>query len=437
LKLKAKIIFATLLIGIIVGGISSSSVQAQPVWKVNGVSIPPGGQDLVRTNAASTVFGHSFWIYATNGNLLEEVHCTSLVDAETLMPWGRDVLTEIEWTGCTRRFHTPACPVANIQGTGFRWRSFLSLPVGPSYRDTLLHLNVPMHEYSNTCEVTGKYEIVGNLAGEWDGETQELIFPSNQVKGTSLTAGEDKVQIKGNDQFKIEKGEKIEIAEEAIAGPFWHSRAKGTKGSGVKIEEKEPENFAGEGGSQTLKGEVAATPIEIAAKSIQTKGIIYNNTLQGQIKTQTIYTEPKLVKPEIKGCETKLGTANTIKSEGHLAWKWDNERPSLIYTPGPIKTGTAGLPQGSFMSVTFGACGVLTGKFIVEGNLSTMLKPVSWEEWGSTVAISSPGWTEQDVWNGEELLNVEPSLTFGGRTAALVGENQIKPATQEVAIFSK
>src|ERR1700679_3667376 len=78
------------------------------------------------------------------------------------------------------------------------------------------------------------------------------------------------------------------------AGPFWHHRAKGGEGTGEKIAETSAEKFSGEGGEQKLTGTIGSTGIEITAKSVQAKGIIYNNALQGQIKVLLVYHEPKL-----------------------------------------------------------------------------------------------------------------------------------------------
>src|ERR1700730_18812789 len=68
------------------------------------------------------------------------------------------------------------------------------------------------------------------------------------------------------------------------AGPFWHHRNNAKEGAGSKIEEKSPENFSGEGGEQTFNPEIAGTKLELTSKSVQAKGILYNNNLQGQMK---------------------------------------------------------------------------------------------------------------------------------------------------------
>jgi hypothetical protein len=238
----------------------------------------------------------------------------------------------------------------------------------------------------------------------------------------------------------------------AEAGPFWHSRAKGGTGNGVKIEEKAPEQFNGEGAEQILKGTIAELATEITAKSVQAKGIIYNNNaLQGQIKVLLIYHEPKLVKPIEEGCEVKIGTNNEVKAEGHLAWKWNGtkaqleekqqkvtQKPDIIFTPAPIKAGETKLPEGKFTEITLGkSCGVLVGTFAVKGSQSVTTKPANIEEWSTTLTTIFPGWKQQHFWNGTEFVGVEPGLVFGKNTATLTGSVESQSAVNEISVFEK
>ncbi len=237
----------------------------------------------------------------------------------------------------------------------------------------------------------------------------------------------------------------------AEAGPFWHHREVGGKGIGEKIEEKSPENFSGEGGEQIFLGELSGTKVEIVAKSVQAKGIVYNSTLQGQFKLLLKGHEPRLVKPELKGCEVKVGENNELKAEGHLAWKWNGEKkqleeqpqalqtPSAIATPAPIEAGATKLPEGSFTSVSLKGtpCGVLAGTFKASGSASALPKPAKLEEWSTNLTIAFPGWKQLHFWNGKEFIGASVGLTVGGNPATITGSALSKAAVQEIAAFEK
>jgi hypothetical protein len=235
----------------------------------------------------------------------------------------------------------------------------------------------------------------------------------------------------------------------AEAGPYFHVRAVGEKGAGEGVSETNPLEVQGEGGEQVLNGEVATTKVEIAAKSVQVKGVLYNVKLQGQVKLLLKYVEPRLVKPALKECEVKLGVNNEVKTEGHLAWKWNGEtkqleekpqvsqKPDLIFTPAPLEVGAKELPKGSDTTVTFkgSGCGVLVGVSKIGESQSALPKLANLEEWSKEPAIASPGWKRQHFWNGKESIGAETGLTLGGNPATLAGSMQIKAPGTEVAIF--
>jgi hypothetical protein len=235
------------------------------------------------------------------------------------------------------------------------------------------------------------------------------------------------------------------------AGPFWHHRNVGEKGPGEKINQPKDEQFQGEGGEQVLKGTITPQAVEITAKSVQVKGIIYNNALQGQIKVLLKYHEPTLRLPVLKECLVKIGTNNEVKAEGHLAWKWNGEKkqleeqpqtlqkPDIIFTPTEIAEGAEKLPEGSFTTITLSGagCGVLSGTFKVNGSLSTLVKPSQLEEWSTKLVTSFPGWKQQHFWNGKAFIGVEPGLTFAGNAATLTGIVESIADVQEIAVFEK
>ncbi len=238
----------------------------------------------------------------------------------------------------------------------------------------------------------------------------------------------------------------------AGAGPFWHHRGVGAKGEGEFVGgEESPQEIQGEGGAQTLMGEVVGTKIEIVVSSAQIKGNLYNNGLQGQAKLELKYHEPKLVKPVLKGCEVVIGTNNTVNVLGHQIWKWNgeskqleekpqtkNQRPDWVFLPSEIEEGAKELPKGQITTVALKGigCSVLLGKFILEGSEIGSITPGNLEEWSTSQTINLSGVKKkQHFWNGEAVVGVETGLTFGGNGGSLEGELKINDPGQELAIF--
>lgn len=238
----------------------------------------------------------------------------------------------------------------------------------------------------------------------------------------------------------------------AEPGPFFHHRLTGAEGPGTKIEEKSPENFSGEGGEQRLKGSIAGTPIEIVTKSQQVKGFLYNTSLQGQAKTLMIFHEPRLAKPELAGCEVKIGTNNTVKFRVYLTWKWNGTKEQLLANPQrkvqgfdgividkEIAAGATELPKGQFTTVTLTKCGVIGGTFSVAGSATApKLVPATLEEWKKELKLAyAEGRLKQHFWNSKEFIGGETGLTFAGNEADLSGEGTLHAAQQEIAVFEK
>ena len=124
-------------------------------------------------------------------------------------------------------------------------------------------------------------------------------------------------------------GSAMATTASAEAGPFWHHRAEGGKGVGEKIEPKAPENFRGPGGEQKLKIKVATTSLEVTSMSLQIKGAVFNGPDRGQIKSELVYSQPKLTSPNFPNCLVTVGTKNIVVLKGHLMWKWDGTKTQL------------------------------------------------------------------------------------------------------------
>ncbi len=239
----------------------------------------------------------------------------------------------------------------------------------------------------------------------------------------------------------------------AVAGPFWHHRNNSKEGEGAKIDQPNDEHFQGEGGEQKLKSSIGGTNITITSTSVQVKGVIYNNALQGQIKILLKYHNPKLTEPNFPNCEVKVGENNEVTTFGHLMWKWNGEKKQLeeekqkeagqkwdiVFTPAEIEAGATALPEGVFTTIhlTGAECGLLVGPHNVKGSQSVIPEPKQLEEWSKQLNVGFPGWKQQHFWNGKEFIGVEPKLFLGNEPATLTGQVEAHADVQEIAVFER
>jgi hypothetical protein len=244
----------------------------------------------------------------------------------------------------------------------------------------------------------------------------------------------------------------------AEPGPFCHQRLN-SEAAENKITEAAPEQVQGEGGEQKLEsGTVALT-----TPGVQVKGIIYNNEDQCQAKLELKYHEVTWVGHT---CTVTVGTNNTVKVYGHLAWKWDgtkgqleeqpqkNQVPDWIFLPSELKTqeGFKGeLPKQIFTTITFkGGTGAKEcasfGPNItvnVTGSVGgVILKPEGngLEKWARTEEVQTPGvQMKQHIWDGFEkkFVGVDTGLAFNGSEAKLTGNFKINADLEEIAHFEK
>jgi hypothetical protein len=182
---------------------------------------------------------------------------------------------------------------------------------------------------------------------------------------------------------------------------------------------------------------------------VQLKGIIYNNSLQGQLKMDLKFHEVSLTKPNLPGCEVKFGKNNASSVVGHLAWKWDGTAKQLEESPahqGPsgvglgseLSEGATELPSTEFTTITFSgtACGVLIGKYIAKGSETIKTKPSNLNEWGKSISITLAESSEAiHFWNGKAFIGAKTSLLLGKEPAKVGGESKAEVAQQEIAVF--
>ncbi len=245
-------------------------------------------------------------------------------------------------------------------------------------------------------------------------------------------------------------GAYVAVTASAEAGPFFHHRAVGAKGEGEKIEVKTPEEIASSTGAAFVLVRINGMEVVLSVASMQLKGIIYNNALQGQAKITTVFVTPTIVKPELKGCTVVVGQNNTNQVFGHLAWKWNGEKKQLeetsqatqhpvwAFVSSELAEGATELPKGTIISITFkgSGCGIFAGTFALKGDYGAAISPMGLEEW-STSEAQTPSMLKLHFWNGKAFVGAETSEFIG------LGELKFKTigrqgaAAQEIARFAK
>jgi hypothetical protein len=240
----------------------------------------------------------------------------------------------------------------------------------------------------------------------------------------------------------------------AAQGPFWRHRAVGEKGNGVKIAASEPEGVGSVPTEAFFKFLVGKTEVSVISPSLQVKGIIYNNALQGQAKLILAFAQPKVVSPS--NCSVLIGQNNTIKVYGHLAWSWNGEKkeleeqpqkeqkPDWIFTGQELQQGAKELPKELpvyTLTLSGGSC-LVAGTSVIRGNYAAAIEPPNVEEWSTTeTQIFLESGAKQHFWNGKENIGAETDLTLNGLPITHVGEIHFKTtgrqggAAQEVARF--
>jgi hypothetical protein len=235
-------------------------------------------------------------------------------------------------------------------------------------------------------------------------------------------------------------------------GPFFHKRAIGEAGNGVKWNQQKPpawEAVGGEGGIATLVGKIGGREVTIQAKETKVKGIVYNNAVQGQAKIELTYVEPKLIKPtEAEGikCTVTIGNNNVVKIFGHLAWTWDGtaaqlkeqpqtgQKPDWIFTPQELQQELKELPTGlifttiTLKNVEAASCGTLASvQNPVKGNAAAAVELPNVKEWSTEETQKAlPNETKQHLFNGKENVGVKTGLFLGTEPAKLEQEDKVK-----------
>ena len=351
------------------------------------------------------------------------------------------------------------------------------IPAKPKQATFSLLSEMVLKEEKGSCEIkipasSANKGLAQDTATDIKITEEELEMErKEEVSGITFTStGCEGIKSGSNGEMtgkSIEKG--VIDVEEGLA-PVWRHRVVGSKGEGELIEQGFPENFLGKGREQTLNGTIGGTPITIASSSVQIKGSIYNNALQGQIKLGLAYNEPTITKPELKGCTVTIGASNIVQLKGHLMWKWNGEKtqleektPSANQTPDLVFTAVEPQQQeplmekvnytkiGVFTSVTFKGtgCGILAGTFSIGGSevgISNHLLG----EWSKKLAVRTtasqgvkiegekeltPNTFYQHFLGGEKFQGTEIGLTVAAHPASLVGQTEMEAQQQEIAIF--
>src|SRR4029077_322826 len=110
----------------------------------------------------------------------------------------------------------------------------------------------------------------------------------------------------------------------AEPGPFWHHRAEGGSGNGLKIEKQAPQAFEGEGSGTELTAKLGGVEFKIKC-NIKAKGKIWNESSQAQGEVAVTYE--KCVANSIEGCTVIVTPSGNYII--HLLWKYAGNAKEL------------------------------------------------------------------------------------------------------------
>jgi hypothetical protein len=211
-------------------------------------------------------------------------------------------------------------------------------------------------------------------------------------------------------------------------GPYWHVREG--KNSVKKLTGEEGPMGQGTGGEQILTTSIAGEKIEMVSPEQQIKIQIFNRPNQAQIKIRLVYHNPKLVKPVLKSCELKIGENNEVVAFGHYGWKWNGttkqlEEPpkkeqklDLVVTAKELSEEATELPKEVFTIITLkgAGCGILAGKFPIEGSFVMEPKPPNLGEFSNEIGLRYSGEVQE-----QHLFNAKTGKNFGVKTGIFLG----------------
>lgn len=249
----------------------------------------------------------------------------------------------------------------------------------------------------------------------------------------------------------------------AEPGPWWHHRAAGEKGNGLKIEKNSPEKFEGEGAGTELVAKFAGTAISIKCE-LKAKGSIWNEINQGQEKIaqgqgKVLAAYEKCVAKGLEGCTVTVTPSGSYTFL--LMWKYEGNARELENKDQTLQGqhfDAAMVPAGvtivsgaeskeavfkekkSFAELTFGKnCGVLDGlKSQAEGAIG-FTSEISLEQFTKDPTLKFPGAVpNQHIWLAGPLpgfIPIKVPMTVGGEEAKFSGELPIAFASQEVGVF--
>jgi hypothetical protein len=249
----------------------------------------------------------------------------------------------------------------------------------------------------------------------------------------------------------------------AEPGPWWHHRAAGEKGNGLKIEKNSPEKFEGEGTGTELVAKFAGTAISIKC-DLKAKGSIWNETNQGQEKFaqgqgKVLAAYEKCEAKSLEGCTVTVTPSGSYTF--FLVWKYEGNATELENKKQTLQGqhfDAAMVPAGvtivsgaegkeavlkekkSFAELKFAkSCGVLNGVSSEAEGAIGFTSEISLEQFTKDPTIKFPGAVpNQHIWMFGPFpgfIPVKLPLTLSNEEAKFSGELPIVFASQEVGVF--
>jgi hypothetical protein len=224
---RIRFILLTLLAASAIGAVVSASASARGTWKINK-TMEASGQEVTSSGGPFTL-----------SSVGKEVKCTHATDKGKVAAAGKDEASEISFTGCTASESGTQCSVKSagppakageiivnnvttelteranpvtlttvladeFKGKAAKENEFVTLEIG--IKETTSG-NKMTEKCANLPETT---KVTGEVAAIVNNTTEELEFPTSELKGNTIKAFGVAAKLVGNTKQKLVGGGTLE-----------------------------------------------------------------------------------------------------------------------------------------------------------------------------------------------------------------------------------
>jgi hypothetical protein len=194
-------IIASLAVGVVRPVVAAAS---EPNWLIGGVSLKSGeSADYVTAYEVTRELVIDIGISPPRFKIKWVTKKKPIIDKDQVTGGAPGKISQKELSFASQEFSVesmPTCTVGTIVAEGLPYEGHLKERGGKFYvLYENIDLNVPVS--GSECSVKGTYEIKGNLEGEWNNSTSEIIFPETALEGSTLKTSSEPVLYNGADKF--------------------------------------------------------------------------------------------------------------------------------------------------------------------------------------------------------------------------------------------